>query len=96
MTYSLIAILAVLIHCIVNIDILDVRRELKISAVKYYRYFLYAAVIFHITDACWGFFYDRKLAIALYINTTIFFVALAISVLMWTSFVVTIFVCTSF
>ncbi|MCR5435584.1 MAG: diguanylate cyclase [Treponema sp.] len=88
MTYSLIAILAIVIHCIVNFDIFTIRRETKLSAKKNYRLFLYSVIVFYLFDALWGVFYELKLSTALYINTTVFFVVMGLSVLMWTGFAV--------
>ena len=88
MTYSAFGLLAVLIHLIVNYDIFHKRIGSSFPAVKQYRLFLICVIFYHITDALWGFFYEKHLSTLLFINTTVYFFAMALTVLFWTSFVV--------
>ena len=88
MTYSAFGLLAVLIHLIVNYDIFHKRIGSSFPAVKQYRFFLLSVVVYHITDALWGFFYEYHLSTFLFVNTTVYFFLMALTVLFWTSFVV--------
>ena len=90
MEYSSIAILALVVHIIINYDVL--RRKNTTSAQhsrKIYRYFLYGVMAYYITDALWGILYDAKLAKAIYLDTVIYYVAMAVSVFLWTRYVIT-------
>ena len=89
MYYSAIGILAVLILFIVNQDILRLRASLHKPAWKMYRRFLYAVLIYYVTDILWGIFEDRKLAALLFADTTVYFIAMAAGVLYWVGFTVT-------
>ena len=88
MTYSAFGLLAVLIHLIVNYDIFHKRIGSSFPAVRQYRFFLISVIIYHITDALWGFFYEYHFSKLLFINTTVYFFVMALAVLLWTSFVV--------
>lgn len=88
MSYSAFGLLAVLIHLIVNYDIFHRRVGNSFPAIKQYRYFLLSVILYHITDALWGFFHSHHLTTLLFINTTLYFFVMALSLLFWTSFVV--------
>ena len=89
MYYSAIGILAVLVLFIVNRDILLHRREtLEKSAWKVYRRFLFAVLVYYITDILWGILEDRKLATPLFVDTTVYYVAMAAGVSFWAEFTV--------
>lgn len=88
MTYSAFGLLAVLIHLIINYDIFHKRIGSSFPAVRQYRFFLISVIIYHITDALWGFFYEYHLSKLLFITTTVYFFVMALAVLLWTSFVV--------
>lgn len=88
MAYSLVGLLAIAIHLIVNFDVvLDLKGDKKFRGEKSYLLFLISAIIFHITDACWGFINDAKLAKALFVDTTFYFIAMASSILIWGVFI---------
>ena len=90
MYYSTIVILAILILLIENYDILLKRREaMKKTAWKMYRRFLIAVLIYYVTDALWGIIEYMKLSKLLYIETSLYFIALAGGLLFWTQFAVT-------
>ena len=88
MTYSAFGLLAVLIHLIVNYDIFHKRIGSSFPAVKQYRFFLLSVILYHITDSLWGFFYEYHLSTLLFVNTTVYFFVMALTVLFWTTFVV--------
>ncbi len=91
MLYSSISILAILIELIVNQDVLfgkNQREKEIIPAQKRYRRFLIATLAYFLTDALWGILNDAKLLSLLYIDTIIYFVAMAAGILLWTQYVI--------
>ena len=87
MAYSIVGILAILVHFVVNIDIFIKRGIKKFTAEKEYFFFLMSIIVYHITDGIWGFLYDAKLVTAVWADTMIYFVAMALSILFWGLFV---------
>ena len=88
MVYSSIAILAFLVHIIINFDVLKFIGKNSNFSLRSYRLFLYGVTINYIADAVWGLLYDAKLIVAVYIDTVIFFLAMMISVFLWTRYVI--------
>ena len=88
MTYSIVAILAIVIHLIVNVDVfLDLRKKGRFPGELYYLFFLISVIAYHIADGAWGFIYDTHLSNGLFVDTTIYFVAMAASILLLGLFV---------
>lgn len=88
MAYSLVGIIAIIIHFIVNLDIFVRFRDKKpFPGQKFYLFFLLNVIAYHITDAFWGFFYDAKLVVPLFADTTIYFITMASSILFWGYFI---------
>ena len=88
MAYSIVGILAIAIHLIVNLDvILNLRHKSLFVGERAYFFFLLAVIAYHVTDGVWGFLYDAKNVIAVIIDTDIYFIAMAASILMWSIFV---------
>ena len=88
MYYSSIGMLAVLILFIVNWDILHVSVISSKPAWNVYRRFLFAVLAYYITDILWGILEEQKLTIALFIDTTIYFVAMAAGISFWAEYAV--------
>jgi len=89
MYYSMVGSLAILILLIENTDVLTVRiSRVDTPAGKTYRWFLYAVLFYYITDVLWGVIESRKIAGLLFADTTLYFIAMAAGVLLWTKFVV--------
>lgn len=88
MLYSIVGILAIFVHLIVNIDIFfNVKGKKKFPGEKYFLFFLLSVIAYHITDGLWGILYDNKLVLATSIDTTVYFLTMAISILFWGIFV---------
>lgn len=84
MAYSLVGLIAIAVHLIINFDvILDMKGNGKFRGEKYYLFFLLSVIAFHIADGIWGFLNDAKLSTGLFIDTTIYFVTMAASILLW-------------
>ena len=88
MYYSTIGILAILILFIVNWDILHVSRTYEKAAWNVYRRFLFAVLIYYLVDVLWGIIEAQKLAVSLFVDTTIYFVAMAVGISFWAEFTV--------
>ena len=89
MYYSAIGTLALLILLIENMDILLNRNDsFSRPAWKVYRKFLFAVLVYYVTDIIWGFLESRKLAVLLFADTTVYFIAMAAGVLYWTQYAV--------
>lgn len=89
MYYSLIGFLALLILAITNHDVLF--KKAKVSAPKVqkiYRKFLIAVIVYYITDMCWGILESLSLTYLLFLDTEIYFFAMALGILFWTQYVV--------
>ena len=88
MTYSVIGILSILVHIIVNFDIFRKNEGERFPSLRTYRVFLICVMAYHLTDAFWGFLYEYKLIKLVYIDTVLYFISMALSVLMFTVFVI--------
>ncbi len=89
MNYASFGILAVILHFIINKEIIRDMFKRRLQG-AYYRYgqFLRAILIFYIADLLWGFLVDLKLRTLAYWDTVLFFAMMALSLLLWTRFVV--------
>ncbi|MBR0295590.1 MAG: diguanylate cyclase [Bacilli bacterium] len=88
MAYSLVGILAIFIHLIVNIDVfINIAHRRAFRGALFYLFFLIGVILYHVTDGFWGILYDYHLATAVFVDTTIYFFAMAASILLWVFFV---------
>ena len=88
MAYSLVGLLAIVVLLIINFDvILDIKSNKKFRGEKFYLFFLISVILFHVADACWGFINEAKLVKALFVDTTLYFIAMASSILLWGVFI---------
>ena len=84
MAYSIVSILAIAVIFIVNIDIFFTKDGRSFRGGKYYLLFLLSVVLFLAVDIFWGVAYDiNKSVIGSYIDSVLYFVAIALTVLMW-------------
>ena len=86
MYYSAIGLLAILILFIVNWDILYKSRIYDKPAWNVYRRFLFAVLIYYIVDVLWGILESQKLSAALFSDTTIYFIAMAVGISFWAEY----------
>lgn len=90
MYYSAIGLLAIMILLIENQDILLNRNgAFELPAWKVYRRFLLAVLFYYVTDVLWGVLENRRLALPLFVDTTAYFIAMAVGVSLWTQYTVT-------
>ncbi len=89
MSYSIIGIIAIIIHLIINRDMLWSNADNSfVPAQKEHRQYIFGMLIFCITDVLWGFLNEFKLITPLYIDTVIFFIAMMAGFLLWTRYIV--------
>jgi len=86
--YSAVAFLAMVIHLIINFNLLIGRGEGTMRAMREYRGYLAGIFVFYIADAAWGVLSGLGWTNVLYADTVLFFVTIAVSVLMWCHFAV--------
>ena len=89
MYYSAIGSIAILVLLIKNMDVLTGRiSRVNTPAGRTYRWFLFSVLFYYVTDVLWGVIESRKIAGLLFADTTVYFIAMAAGVLLWTKFVV--------
>ena len=89
MTYSIIGILAGIILVITNRDVLWLTGSPETAQIlRKYRSFLLAVLTYYITDALWGILDAHHLTTLLFLDTTLYFAAMAVLVLLWTRYVI--------
>ena len=86
--YSVLAFLAMAIHLIINSGMIASHGMVKARGAREYRRFLWGVFAYYLTDACWGILSGLGWTSALYVDTVLYFVAMAVSVLTWCRFVV--------
>ena len=87
MAYSVVGFIAILIHLIVNFDVIFRRGTRGFPGGVVYFLFLLSVIGFHMTDAAWGILHDNKLATILFVDTSLYFVFMALSILLWGIFI---------
>lgn len=89
MYYSAMGLLAALVLLVENQDVLFSRRDgFGTPAWKSYRGFLIAVLVYYASDIAWGILESQKLSGPLFLDTSIYFASIAVSVLFWTQFAV--------
>lgn len=89
MLYSSFGMLALLLHLIINREIFKkgrVNRE-SLPHLRYFQ-FLSGLLIYYVSDILWGFLYDGRIIPLVYADTILYFVSMAMCVLLWTRFVI--------
>lgn len=90
MYYASIGIIALIVHVIINFEALRKVEKTSGNLTRLrYRQYLIAIILYYCADAMWGFLYGAGLITATYVDTILFFFAMALSVLLWTRTVVT-------
>ena len=88
MYYSAIGVLALLVLFIVNLDVLYKPQIYDKPAWIVYRRFLFAVAAYYVTDVLWGILESNKLHVALFADTTVYFIAMAAGLLFWAEYTV--------
>ena len=89
MHYSEVGVLSLLIHLIINFNILFKRIPSdRIPASLAYKKFLYTLIVFYIVDITWGILTCFNLKYISFYETEIYFMVMAFVILQWTRFVI--------
>ena len=89
MNYSGTAILALLVHIIINYDVLrNAHYRAGSPAASAYRTFIFGVMVFYLSDALWGLLYDTRIKALVFADTVLYFFAMAVSVFMWIRYVI--------
>ena len=89
MLYSSAGLLALIIQLIINHDVLwKGSSDRIIPARRAYRAFLLSVSFYYVTDILWGLLYERGLIRLTFIDTALYFLAMAFSILFWTQYVI--------
>lgn len=89
MYYSSIGILATLVLVIIDFKILiSPSHTNKRPAHKAYKQFLISVLAYYFVDVIWEALYELKLTAANFIETTLYFIVMALSVILWTRYVI--------
>ena len=89
MYYASVAVLALIVHVIINIEALRNVAKTHENGVRLkYRLYLFALMAFYVSDSLWGSFYEQRWVIPTFIVTCTFFISMTLSVLFWTRAVV--------
>ena len=86
MYYSSIGVIALIVHVIINYDLMKRVSRVGTRSVmqKRYRRFLIALIAYYLTDIIWGTLYENGNMLLTYIDTVAVFVTMTLSVLLWT------------
>lgn len=85
--YSVIAIVAIAVHAIINYDMLN-GRAVASDRGRRYRAFLLSVLAFYIVDAAWGIFAGLDCRSLLYADTVLYFITLPTAIFFWCRFVI--------
>lgn len=89
MSYAETVILALLVHVIVNFSVIrNSHFQHDAPEAGAYRRFILSIVILYISDALWGVLYSARLIPAVFLDTAVFFMAMAATVFTWTRYVI--------
>lgn len=87
-SYSVMGILAIVIHIIVNNDILFIKKTGSVSkTVVCYNKFLWGILLYYITDTAWGILDELQLLNALRVDTFMYYIFMSLAVVFWTDYV---------
>ena len=90
MSYSGVGILSLIVHFIVNFEaIVRTKNAATVPVRSRYRLFLISALVYYAVDATWGIAYDTRILPFVFAFTTLYFLAISLTVLFWMRFIIT-------
>ena len=85
MYYAAIDLLAILVLIIENrYMLIDYNKSFEATTWKTYRHFLFSVLIYYVIDLSWGIIEYYKQALILFAVTTVYFVVMAMGIVLWT------------
>ena len=89
MYYSSVGVLALIIHLIINKEILKPVKDRTLSESDIrYRQFQYSVMGYYVTDILWGLFTEAHLIAFAYADTVLYFLLMVLAVLLWIRYVI--------
>lgn len=88
MYYSAIGIISIIIHLIINHEYFR-NKEDKTEVNKVFKLYIWVALIYYITDSIWGVLYELHIPTILYIDTLLYYLTMAFSVVLLCRYVTT-------
>ena len=89
MYYASAGMLSIVLHVIINFDVLRNSDFGMSSHVKSkYRHYLWTVLIYYAVDASWGFLYDLRIVPLTYAATVFFFLTMVLTLFLWMRFIV--------
>ncbi len=89
MSYAFFCFMAIIVHVILNFDCMRKGRNEKENPPRFrYRQYLDSLLIFYLSDATWGWFIGSDNRPVRFMSTVVFFAFMALSVLLWTRYVI--------
>lgn len=89
MVYASVGIVAFLVVMIINYEVLNPRADHRyFIAFKEYRRFLLSVLLFIVLDLMWGILDANEIMFWLYVDTVIYFFSMALTVILWTHYVI--------
>ena len=89
MYYASFGILSLIIHFIINFEVLWKPRKGKEDELhKRYRWFLWSIMVYYVADIFWGTLYGFRIIPLAYADTVLFFASMVLSLLFWTRYIV--------
>ena len=89
MYYSSFGALAIILHLIINYDIIFKNAyEGILRANKEYRRFLLGVTVYYVADILWGLLWDLRVVPLCYADTVLYFFSMVLSVFLWTKYTI--------
>ena len=88
MYYASFGMLAMIMHVIVNADILFGHVKSGNTIRGRYRAFLYSIMIYYLSDILWGFLHELRIVPLVYSDTVLYFLAMGLTLYMWIRFII--------
>ena len=87
MFYASFGLLSIVIHIIINYEIMKIPKSSDGVVKRRYRSFLFGVLIYYVSDVLWGFLYDARIVPFVYADTVVYFAAMGLSLFLWMRFI---------
>ena len=88
MFYASFGLLAMVIHVIINFRVMKRPKKAEEPVWNRYRLFLHGVMLYYLSDILWGILYESKIVMLAYADTVLYFISMALSLLLWMRFLV--------
>lgn len=89
MLYSSFGLLAIVIHAIINVEVMFQKSKANANMLvrRSYKAFLWSVMLYYFVDVLWGFLYEAKIIPLVYADTLLYFLSLVITLLLWIRYI---------